>query len=143
MSVNVNLSAKKEMSLASLKRRFPSVESILVEASFVAVYRFKKSKDLSKYWTKENVTGPLFVVQHAPAGAAAEHGVVVLNQEGRGNHLLTSSTRNIDLLTFVVGWNDFNLSIDSISIIIPQEEFLMLRYYNEKVIDFGDTFLFY
>jgi hypothetical protein len=33
----------------------------------------------------------------------------------------------------MTGRNDFNLLTNSISIIIPQEEFLMLRYYNDQV----------
>lgn len=83
MSVNINMSAKKDMSLLSLKRRFPTIESILVDASFVSLYRFKKRRDGTKFWVKENVTGPMFVVQHTcDKLGEVDHSVVVLNQEG-------------------------------------------------------------
>lgn len=36
-------------------------------------------------------------------------------------------------IVFALGRNDFSLAINSISIIIPQEEFLMLRYLNQDV----------
>jgi hypothetical protein len=91
MSVNINLSAKKEMNLASLKRRFPTVETIVYEASLVAVYRYKKRADKSKYWIKENLTGPLFVVQHTMTCADVEYSVIVLNQEGQRKLVLSTS----------------------------------------------------
>lgn len=99
MSVNVNLSAKKQLSFFALKRKYPSTDSIIAEASLVSVYRYfkhrnrassgsaKKTKALSssdKYWSKESVTGPLFVVQHQNASV----GVIILNQEGTCRLLL-------------------------------------------------------
>lgn len=88
MSVNINLSAKKDLSLASLRRRYPTIESILVEASLVSLYRYKKKLDGTKYWVKENVTGPLFIVQHESKNDTVDHCVVVLNQEGKCHPIL-------------------------------------------------------
>ena len=83
MSVQVNLSAKKALNLLSLKRKFPTVESILAEAAYISLFRYMKSSDSStsttKYWSKESVTGPLFIVKHT-TGAMS---MVILNQEGK------------------------------------------------------------
>lgn len=83
MSIKVNLNAKKEMNFSFLRRLIPSVELIVAEASLVSLYRYRKRiLDGVKYWEKENVTGPLFVVRHQNNSSVCQFSLVVLNQEG-------------------------------------------------------------
>ena len=79
--IRINFNGKTESTNAMLRRRFPTLDVVLADASIACGYRlFRKGQQ--KYWEKENIVGPAFVCMHSHSEDKVSYSFVILNQEG-------------------------------------------------------------
>lgn len=125
MSLEFDLTSKRERSLNVLKCVNSNVFEIIEDSSHVALYKFEQSQ--SK-WEKVDIEGSAFVTRNKESPF---YSLIILNKKGEFDFIKFSGKNLIILLSVFTGPTDFVLDLKSSLKVKVQDVYLMIRCMEE------------